>query len=101
MATLAKINHNKKRIKLVDHYRALRIELRAKAKDQSISEDERLAARKKLQKLPRNSAEVRVRNRCELTGRPRGYLRKFQLCRIKFRELALTGKIPGVTKSSW
>jgi small subunit ribosomal protein S14 len=101
MATLAKINHNKKRIALADKYRALRAELRAKAKDASLSEEERAAARKKLQKLPRNSAEVRVRNRCELTGRPRGYLRKFQLCRIKFRELALTGKIPGVTKSSW
>ena len=101
MATLSKINHNKKRIALVDKYRSVRAELRAKAKDMSLTEEERTAARKKLQKLPRNSAEVRVRNRCELTGRPRGYLRKFQLCRIKFRELALTGKIPGVTKSSW
>ncbi len=101
MATLSKINHNKKRIKLVEKYREVRTELRAKAKDHSISEEERMAARKKLQKLPRNSAQVRVRNRCEITGRPRGYLRKFQVCRIKFRELALKGLIPGVTKSSW
>jgi small subunit ribosomal protein S14 len=101
MATLAKINHNKKRADMVAKYRSVRAQLRAKTKDMNLSDEERAEARKKLQKLPRNSAEVRVRNRCELTGRPRGYLRKFQLCRIKFRELALTGQIPGVTKSSW
>jgi small subunit ribosomal protein S14 len=101
MAKLSKINHNEKRKALVDRYRALRIELRAKSKNMKLTEEERTAARKKLQSLPRNSAEVRVRNRCALTGRPRGYLAKFQMCRIKFREYALAGMIPGVTKSSW
>ena len=101
MATKAKINHNNKRIKLVAHYRSLRAELRAKVKNTRLSQEERDAAQKKLAKLPRNSAEVRVRNRCEMTGRPRAFLRKFKLCRIKFRELALKGEIPGVTKSSW
>jgi len=101
MATKSKINHNNKRIKMVEQYRALRAELRAKVKNTKLSGEEREAAQKKLAKLPRNSAEVRVRNRCEMTGRPRAYLRKFKLCRIKFRELALKGEIPGVTKSSW
>lgn len=101
MATLSKINHNNKRIKMVEQYKSLRIELRAKAKNMKLTEEERVAARKKLNSLPRNSAETRVRNRCELTGRPRAYLRKFKLCRIKFREYALAGLIPGVTKSSW
>jgi small subunit ribosomal protein S14 len=101
MATLAKINSNNKRIKMVEQHKSLRAELRAKGKDLSVSDDEREAARRKLAKLPRNSCGTRVRNRCALTGRPRGYLRKFKLCRIKFRELALTGMIPGVTKSSW
>lgn len=101
MASKAKVNHNEKRKMLIDRYRSVRIELRAKAKDLKIPEDERMEARKKLHKLPRNSAENRYRNRCALTGRPRGNLRKFQLCRIKFRELALAGLIPGVTKSSW
>lgn len=101
MATLAKINHNNKRIEMSGRYRALRKELRDKVKNLKLSDEERFAAQKKLQKLPRNSAEVRVRNRCELTGRPRGVLSKFKLSRMKFRELALTGMIPGVTKSSW
>jgi small subunit ribosomal protein S14 len=101
MASKAKVNHNEKRKKMIERLRPLRAELRAKAKDLSLSEDERQAARSKLQKLPRNSAEGRYRNRCALTGRPRGNLRKFQLCRVKFRELALAGMIPGVTKSSW
>lgn len=101
MATKSKINHNNKRKALVARYGKLRAELRAKIKDTKLSFEERDEARKKLAKLPRNSAENRVRNRCEMTGRPRAYLRKFGLCRIKFRELALTGQLPGVTKSSW
>jgi small subunit ribosomal protein S14 len=101
MASKAKVNHNQKRKKLIERNRTLRAELRAKAKSLTASDEEKQVARSKLQKLPRNSAEVRYRNRCALTGRPRGNLRKFDLCRIKFRELALTGMIPGVTKSSW
>ena len=101
MATKAKINHNKKRIALVDRHRAKRVELRARAKDLKLSPEERVDAVRALTALPRNSAENRVRNRCELTGRSRGFLRKFKLSRIKFRELALIGHLPGVTKSSW
>jgi small subunit ribosomal protein S14 len=101
MAKKGKVETNKKRIELVAHYLEIRRKLRAQSKDVSISPEQRDTARRKLASLPRNSAETRVRNRCELTGRPRGYLRKFQLCRIKFRELALMGHLPGVTKSSW
>lgn len=101
MATKGKINHNNLRIELVERHRAKRAELRAQAKDLKLSLEEREEARKKLVKLPRNSSEIRVRNRCSVTGRPRGYLRKFGLCRIKFREFALAGLLPGVTKSSW
>ena len=101
MARKAKIVSNKKRAKLASKYRTLRTELRDKVKNESLSEDERFEAMIKLQKLPRNSAKERVRNRCELTGRPRAFYRKFRLSRITFRELALRGMIPGVTKSSW
>ncbi len=101
MATLSKVNQNNKKKEMSERYRTIREELKATAYSTSASEDDRTAAQKKLQKLPRNSARVRYRNRCALTGRPRAYLRKFGLCRIKFRELALTGMIPGVTKASW
>ncbi len=101
MATKGKRNHNEKRAQLIERYRSLRIELRDKVKDQSLSFDEKLEAQKKLSSLPRNSAENRYRIRCELTGRPRGNFRKFRLCRMKFREMALAGLIPGVTKASW
>lgn len=101
MATKSKVNHNNKRKEMVERYLKLRNELRVASKNMKLSDEEREAARKKLQKLPRNSSATRVRNRCAITGRPRAYLRKFGLCRIKFRELALTGQIPGVTKSSW
>ncbi len=101
MAKKSKIEHNNYRMELVDRYRAQRIELRKKSKDMKLSDEERTEARKKLAALPRNSSEIRVRNRCMLTGRPRGVLRKFQLSRMKFRELALKGLLPGVTKSSW
>lgn len=101
MATKSKVNHNNKRKEMVERYLKIRQELKAAAINMKLSEEERDQARKKLQKLPRNSAPGRVRNRCGITGRPRAYMRKFGLCRIKFRELALTGQIPGVTKSSW
>jgi small subunit ribosomal protein S14 len=101
MARKAKIESNKKRIALSEKYGALRKELREKVKNENLSEEERFEAMIKLQQLPKNSAKVRVRNRCELTGRSRGFYRKFKLSRIAFRELALRGMIPGVTKSSW
>ncbi len=101
MATLSKVNQNNKKKEMAERYRKVRAELKATAYSLTASEEERSAAQKKLQKLPRNSARIRYRNRCALTGRPRAYLRKFGLCRIKFRELALTGMIPGVTKASW
>lgn len=101
MATLSKVNMNNKKKELSERYRKVRAELKATAYSLTASEEDRQAAQKKLQKLPRSSSKVRYRNRCALTGRPRAYLRKFGLCRIKFRELALTGMIPGVTKASW
>lgn len=101
MAKLSMIVKNERRKKMADKYKARRAELRTKAKDAHLPEDERIQAQIGLQKLPRNSAKIRVRNRCALTGRPRGYYRTFRLCRIKFRELALSGMLPGVTKSSW
>ena len=101
MARKAKIQSNLKRKKLAEKYAPIRAELRAKIKDENLGDDERLEAMIKLQSLPNNSAACRVRNRCELTGRPRAFYRKFKLSRIAFRELALRGMIPGVTKSSW
>lgn len=89
MASKSFIAREVKRKKMIDKYADKRAELKA-AGDY-----------KALDKLPRNSSKIRVRNRCQLTGRPRGYMRDFGLCRIKFRELALEGKIPGVTKASW
>ena len=101
MARLSKVVANEKKAKLVAKYRERRLELRKKSKDLTVSDEERAEARYKLSKLPRNSAEVRHRNRCGVTGRPRAYYRKINLSRIAFRELALEGMIPGVTKSSW
>lgn len=101
MARLSAVVKNKKREKLAKRYAPKAAELRAKAIDPKISEEEREAARLKLQKIPRNGNPNRVRNRCELTGRPRGFYRDFKLSRNKFRELANNGLIPGVTKASW
>jgi len=101
MSQKGKIEHNKKRLELIERYRAVRAELRAKARNVHLSHEQRLTARLKLQSLPRNSAENRYRNRCAITGRPRGFYRKFGLSRIKFRELALQGLIAGIRKSSW
>ncbi len=101
MARLAKIVSNEKKKKLAAKHRVLRQELRKKVRNEKLSEEERFEAQMKLQRLPKNSSDVRVRNRCELTGRSRGFYRTFRLSRIAFRELALKGMIPGVTKSSW
>ena len=101
MATLSKINTNDRRKKMIERNKKVRGELRAIMQSQKASDEDKKTAQEKLQKLPRNSCPTRFRNRCFITGRPRAYLRKFGLCRIKFRELALTGQIPGVTKSSW
>lgn len=101
MARLAMRVKDEKRKKLSAKYYAKRVELRTKSVNMKLSEEERGAARISLQKLPKNSAPARIRNRCKMTGRARGYLRKFGLSRISFREMANTGMIPGVTKASW
>lgn len=101
MAKKSAIEKNKRRQRLVKKYVARRAALKAVADDLSRTAEERFAARLKLAELPRNGAAVRVRNRCELTGRPRGVYRKFKLSRIALRELASQGQIPGVVKSSW
>jgi small subunit ribosomal protein S14 len=101
MARLAAINKNERRRQTSSKHFKARKELRAKSINPKLSADEREAAFTKLQKMPRDGSPIRVVNRCKLTGRPRGNLRKFGLCRIKFRELALIGVIPGVTKASW
>jgi small subunit ribosomal protein S14 len=101
MARLSAVVKNKKREKLAKKFGPRAAALRVKALDPKISEEEREAARLKLQKIPRNGNLNRVRNRCELTGRPRAFYRDFKLSRNKFRELANNGLIPGVTKASW
>jgi len=101
MPKTSAIERNKKRITLNAKYKTKRAELKALLANPDLSETEWLDAQKKLQKLPRNSAAERIRNRCVLSGRPRAYNRKYGVSRIQFRELALSGKIPGVTKSSW
>ena len=100
MAKLALIEREKKRTKTVAKYAAKRAELKAIIDDVSKSEEERYEARLKLQQLPRNASPTRQRNRCALTGRPRGTFRKFGLARSKIREIAFRGEIPGVTKAS-
>lgn len=101
MAKLALINREKKRADLVKKYAAKRDELKANIDDQGKTDEERYNARLKLQSLPRNANPTRQRNRCALTGRPRGTYRKFGLGRTKLREFAMNGEIPGVTKASW
>jgi small subunit ribosomal protein S14 len=86
---------------MTQQYKARRAKLKGVIMDKETSMEDRFDAMMKLAKLPRNSAAGRIHNRCELTGRPRAYYRKFKLCRIKFRELASAGQIPGVVKSSW
>lgn len=101
MAKLALINREMKREAMVKKFAAKRAELNAIINDQSKSEEERYQARLKLQALPRDSSPVRLRNRCEITGRPRGTYSKFGLARNKLRESAMNGEVPGITKASW
>jgi small subunit ribosomal protein S14 len=101
MAKLALKNREAKRAKTVAKYAAKRAELLAIINNVRLSDEERMDARMKFQQLPRNSSPVRQRNRCELTGRPRGYFRKFGLCRNKLREVAMRGEVPGMIKASW
>lgn len=101
MAKLALINREAKRRALVKKYEAKRKELKAIIADQTRSMDERMDAQRRLQALPRNANPTRLRNRCKLTGRPRGTFRKFGLARNKLREAALRGDIPGLIKASW
>jgi small subunit ribosomal protein S14 len=101
MAKTSSVNKNRRRTLLVKRLAAKRARLKAVAEDRALPPEERFAARLKLAELPRNSAAVRLHNRCELTGRPRGYYRKFRLSRIALRQLASSGQIPGMVKSSW
>ena len=101
MAKTSSVERNKKRERMAKKYAAKRARLKAAAKDDSLSMDERFQARLKLAELPRNSAPNRIRLRCGLTGRPRGNYRKFKLSRISLRDLASHGMIPGMVKSSW
>ena len=101
MAKKSMINREEKRRKLVAKYAAKREALLAKIQDMSLSEEVRMQARFELQQLPRNASPTRLRNRCAITGRPRGTFRKFGLCRHKLREMAFRGEVPGMTKASW
>jgi small subunit ribosomal protein S14 len=101
MAKLSTVLRNEKRRKLVAKYQAKRATLLAVINDANAADEDRMAARAKLERLPRNSSPVRVRNRCALTGRPRGYFRKFGLARNKLREIAMRGEVPGLAKASW
>jgi small subunit ribosomal protein S14 len=101
MAKKSAIEKNKRRQNLVKQYAAKRDALKAIANDESLPLEEQFAARLKLAELPRNSSPVRVRNRCEVTGRPRSFYRKLKMSRIALRELGSLGLIPGLVKSSW
>ncbi|MCK5499128.1 MAG: 30S ribosomal protein S14 [Gammaproteobacteria bacterium] len=101
MAKVSMINRELKRSKLVKKFAAKREELKAQIINESLSDEERKAAREKLNMLPRDSSSVRQRNRCNLTGRPHGYYRKFGLSRNKLREAAMRGDVPGLVKASW
>lgn len=101
MAKTSMINREKKRAKAVAKYAEKRVALKKIIHDKSVSEEERDTAMMKLQKLPRNASPCRMRNRCRLTGRPRGFYRKFGLSRNKLREATMRGDIPGLHKASW
>ena len=101
MAKTSSIEKNNRRKKLAKQFAGKRAALKAQTKDQSIPLEQRFAAQLKLAELPRNSAPGRVRNRCEVTGRPRAYYRKMRMSRIALRELGNFGQIPGLVKSSW
>ena len=101
MAKISAINKNNKRVKLSEKYYKKRQSLKKIVMNKNISFEERFKAQQKLSKLPRNSAKIRVRNRCQITGRPHGVYRKLKISRIALRQLGLEGKIPGMVKSSW
>ena len=101
MAKTSAIQRNLKRIKLEKKFQKKRMNLKMIIKNKKLPLDERFAAQLKLAKIPRNSAKTRIRNRCEISGRPRGVYRKLRISRIALRDLASSGKIPGMTKSSW
>ena len=101
MAKTSMIERNNKRKRLAKKFETRRTRLKAIAADRSLPAEERFAARLKLAELPRNSSPSRVRNRCDLTGRPRGYYRKLRMSRIALRDLGSQGLIPGMIKSSW
>ena len=101
MAKKSAVEKNRKRRRMVKRFEAKREALKAQAYDRTASREDRFQAFLKLAELPRNGAAVRIRNRCELTGRPRGFYRKFKLSRIALRDLASIGQVPGVVKSSW
>ena len=101
MAKMSSINKNNKRIKLSDKFFKKREKLKKIIMNKKLSFEERFKAQQKLSKLPRNSAKIRIRNRCQITGRPHGGYRKLKISRIALRQLGLQGKIPGLVKSSW
>ena len=101
MAKTSSVEKNNRRAKMAKQYAAKRAMLKAMAVDDKLTPEERFGARLKLAKLPRNSAAIRIRNRCEVTGRPRSYYRKLKMSRIALRELGSLGLIPGLVKSSW
>ncbi|PHZ83531.1 30S ribosomal protein S14 [Paremcibacter congregatus] len=101
MAKVSAVEKNMKRERLVAKFAEKRAALKKAAVDPELSAEEQFMARLKLAKMPRNSAATRLRNRCQVTGRPRGYHRKFKMSRISLRDLASSGYLPGVTKSSW
>ena len=101
MAKLSAVNRNKKRIKMNKRFEKKRKKLKQIIMDKKLSLEERFKAQLKLSKMPKNSSKIRIRNRCELTGRPHGVYRKLKISRIALRELTLQGKIPGMFKSSW
>jgi len=101
MAKLSSINKNNRRIKLTNRFYQKRKKLKDIIMDKKITLEERFKAQQKLTRLPRNSAKIRIRNRCQITGRPHGVYRKLKISRIALRQLGLEGKIPGMVKSSW
>ena len=101
MARKSSVEKNKNREKLVNMHAAKRMRLKAMIRDKELPIEERFNAGLKLNEMPRNGARVRLRNRCQVTGRPRGYYRKFKMSRIALRDLGSTGQVPGLVKSSW
>ena len=101
MAKTSAVEKNKRRMRLAKQYAEKRAKLKAEAKDPNLSDQDRFAARLKLAELPRNSSPTRIRNRCEISGRPRGFYRKLKMSRIALRQMGNEGKVPGMVKSSW